>query len=358
MNIRIRLSKDLRQAVGERLQRAYRGGHVRLVRRIHAVLFIIDGKAVDEVAATLNLGAQTVRDYVNAFLYLGVASLYYQKPAGRPAKLTKTQRKELAALITAGPEAAGYTTGCWSAVLIQDLLLRFFGVAYHPHYICELLDQLGFSFQKARFASDHLNEAARAEWEQQTWPAIVRLAQEKGALILFGDEASFAQWGSLSYTWALKGAQPLVKTCGKRKAYKVFGLIDYGTGRLFWQGQTDRFNAGSYALFLTKVLAQTQQHIILIQDGARYHTSQAMQDFFATHAERLTKFQLPSYSPDFNPIEFLWKKVKKQATHLKYFPTFDDLTTSVDQALHQFANLPSEILSLMGRYCETLGAEA
>ena len=50
-------------------------------------------------------------------------------------------------------------------------------------------------------------------------------------------------------------------------------------------------------------------------------TSQTMQNFFATHTERLTKFQLPAYSPNSNPIEFLWKKVKKPATHLKCFPT-------------------------------------
>lgn len=131
MNIRIRLRRDLRQAVVERLQQAYHSGQVRLVRRIHALLFIIEGKPVDEVAAMLDLGEQTVRDYVNAFLWRGVASLSYQKPAGRPSKLTKTQRKELAALIKAGSEAAGYTTGCWSAVLIQDLLLRTFGVEYH-----------------------------------------------------------------------------------------------------------------------------------------------------------------------------------------------------------------------------------
>ena len=95
--------------------------------------------------------------------------------------------------------------------------------------------------------------------------------------------------GLLSYTWVPKGEQPLVKTCGKRKAYKVFGLIDYGTGRLFWQGQTDRFNAGSYATFLTKVLAETQQHIILIQDGARYHTSKHAR--VLCYACRVLKFQ-------------------------------------------------------------------
>jgi transposase len=136
---------------------------VRLIRRIHAVLLRIDGKAVEEVAALLGLGGQTVRDYVHAFLCRGVASLRYRKAPGRPSKLSKTQRKELAELIKAGPEAAGYSTGRWTTVLIQALILRQFGVEYHPHYISELLDQLGFSFQKARFASDRLNEAARAE---------------------------------------------------------------------------------------------------------------------------------------------------------------------------------------------------
>ena len=131
----------------------------------------------------------------------------------------------------------------------------------------------------------------------------LRQAQQQGALILFGDEASFAQWGSLSYTWALTGHQPTVKTCGKRKGYQVWGLIDYCSGRLFWKGQTERCNAESYQTFLSEVLAQTSQPIIVIQDGARYHTSQAMREFFAAHTDRLTVYQLPAYSPDFNPIE-------------------------------------------------------
>ena len=220
-----------------------------------------------------------------------------------------------------------------------------------------VLDELGFSFQKARFVSDHLDEAARQHWLTETWPAIRRVAQEKQALILFGDEASFAQWGSLSYTWT-KGQQPTVKTSGKRKGYKVFGLIDFFSGRLFWKGQTDRFNAASYMAFLEEVLTQTERHFLLIQDGARYHTSKATQEFFAAHADRLTKYQLPSYSPDFNPIEYLWRNVKKDATHLKYFADFAELKQKVDKTLQQLATLPEEILGLMGRYCESLGTAA
>lgn len=358
MRIRIRLTNGLRQTLVEQLQRAYASGQLRLVKRIHALLYIVDGWSIAEVAAVLHLGEQTVRDYVYAFVGKGVASLIYRRPPGRPRRLTQTQRKELADLIDAGPEAAGYTSACWTTPMIQDLILNRFGVEYHPHYIAELLDQLGFSFQKGRFVSDHLDEAARLTWQQQTWPAILRQAKQKQALILFGDEASFAQWGSLNYTWARKGHQPTVKTSGRRKGYKVFGLIDYFSGRLFWKGQTERFTAQSYSVFLNEVLAQTEQHIFLIQDGAKYHTCQAMREFFAAHADRLTLCQLPSYSPDFNPIEYLWKKVKKLATHLKYFATFEDLVAKVDESLGQLAGLPAEILALMGHYCDTLGAES
>ncbi len=44
MEFRIQVSKGVRQGVIERLQQAYAGGQVRLIRRIHAVMLRIDGK--------------------------------------------------------------------------------------------------------------------------------------------------------------------------------------------------------------------------------------------------------------------------------------------------------------------------
>jgi len=359
MHIRISLRKGELAALLERLQQAYARGELRLIKRIHALLYIIDGKAVTDVAAWLKLSDQTIYNYITAFVLKRLDSLVYQRPPGRSRKLTKTQRKILAKLIERGPEKAGYDCGCWDTVLIQDLIYTRFGVEYTPHYIAELLKNMGFSYQKARFISEHLDDVAQAqeEWMTKTWPELLTLAKKKGAMILFGDEASFAQWGSLSYTWAPKGQQPTIRTSGKRKAYKIFGLIDYFSGTFFYKAHTGRFNFESYKTFLTEVLVKTKQHLIIIQDGARYHTSQAMQQFFAQHADRLTVQQLPAYSPQFNPIEYLWRNIKKQATHLRYFPTFEDLVKKVDAKLRYFANTPKKITNLMGKYCKSLGTD-
>ena len=92
------------------------------------MLYVVDGHSVAEGCELLPLGEQTVRDDLHTFILNGIDSLNYRRPPGRPARLTKTQRKELAELITAGPEAAAYTSGGWTTVMVQDLSLRRFGI--------------------------------------------------------------------------------------------------------------------------------------------------------------------------------------------------------------------------------------
>jgi transposase len=358
MELRIRCCRATVKRLTATWQRALRRGDRRVVQRATALLLLAEQVPVERVAARLGAGVSTVYGWLRAFLAEGVASLVYRTAPGRPAKLTKPQKQRLCALVAAGPEAAGYPTGCWNSAVIQDLIQREFGVLYNVHYVAALLKNLGFSYQKARFVSDHLDEERRRHWRTVVWPAIVQEARRRGALLLFGDAASFAQWGSLGYTWAPRGQQPLVPTTGKRTGYKVFGLLDYFSGRLFWHGHTGRFTAASYCAFLAAVLAATDQPIVLVQDGARYHTAKDTQAFFAAHADRLTVYQLPAYSPDDNPIEHLWRTIKRRNTHNRYFPTFATLTEAVETALTHFQGHPAEVKRLMGTYLDQMAALA
>lgn len=56
-----------------------------------------------------------------------------------------------------------------------------------------------------------LTEEACQRWMKEEWPKILSQARQMGAPLFFGDEAGFALWGSLSYTWAPRGQQPQVK---------------------------------------------------------------------------------------------------------------------------------------------------
>jgi transposase len=353
VSMRIQLSNTTVKALHTRLQDAYRRDDLRLVRRISVLLDLLTQQAsVSVLCERWGLSPACLYNWQKAFLLRGMDSLVYHSSGGRPEKLTPKQKKRLVELIEAGPLVVGFETACWNAVLLRVLIWREFGVLYNRHYVCTLLHNLGFSFQKARFVSDHLDAATRLAWLQDKWPAIVRAAKRCKGLILFEDEASFAQWGSLSYTWARCGCQPEVPTSGKRKGYKVFGAIEYFSGRLFYQGIEGRFNSENYQAFLEMIMAQTKARLFLIHDGARYHTSTSTQQFFRAHKTRLSEHPLPSYSPDYNPIEYLWKKTKQRATHNKYFKEFAALTVSVEKALAYFATHADEVLCLFGRYCE------
>jgi transposase len=355
VEFKVRLSGATSKALEQVLRQGYRAGDVRVIRRVQALLEVGAGRPVALVAERLGLDATTVYGWLHAFMVDGLATLRYGRAPGRPSKLTPSQKRRLCELVEAGPLAAGYPSGCWSTLFLQDLIRREFGQLYNHHYLATFLGNLGFSYQKARFVSDHLDPERRRVWREETWPAIRAEAQRHDALLLFGDEAGFAQWGSLAYTWARRGRQPTVPTCGKRKALKVFGLIDYFTGRFFRQQQTARFTADTYQAFLQGVLDQTDRPIIVLQDGAKYHTAAAIQPFFTAHRARLTVYQLPGYSPDYNPIEHLWKNLKKRSTHLRYFSTFEELTAAVEEGLAFYDQHPEAVKAAVGHTLEHLG---
>lgn len=350
MRPRISASKAIVKDLERKMNSAKEFGNIALFRRAQALFGVLADVGYEDIATTIGVSEESIRLWVRDFLVNGVSSLTSKKPSGRPPKLTKNEKRALKKAIKDGPEASGYMSGGWNSAMVQDFIHKTFNVFYSVAYIAELLKNLGLSYQKAAFASAHHDPKKRKEWLEKKWPQLLKLSKKRDAYLLFGDEASFPQWGSLSYTWAPVGHQPVVKTSGSRRGYKVFGLIDYWSGKFFYNAITDKFTSQSYADFLRSVLKQTRKHLIIIQDGARYHTSEDMCVFFHENRERLTIAQMPSYSPDYNPIEILWKKIKGKGVHLKYFPTFESLMTRVDELLAEFSVSPKDVLKVFGFY--------
>lgn len=320
-------------------------------------LILATGASIKDAAMAVSRSEECVRLWLQDFLVKGCQSIKVRYPKGRQAKLSKTQRLELASMLEKSPTELGFACGCWNSGMISILIESYFGVVYSVKYIPELMKRLGFSWQKGSFESALADAKVRAEWLSKTWPAILKLASSRRSYLLFGDETSFAMWGSLSYTWAPKGKQPKIKTLGKRKCYKMFGMIDYFSGKLFYNGVVGQLNAESYLNFLGHLKSMTRKHLIIIQDGASYHKDANVKDFFESE-DRFTVFQLPTYSPDFNPIEKLWKKVKTMASHMIYFEDFDQLVIRVEATMQYFSERADEVMKVFGKFKKLEAASA
>ena len=250
MCIRIQRSRATVKDRHSRLQHAYQRDDGRLVRRTTVLIdLLVHHVPVEILSARWGLSPSGSYRWRQDCLLYGGESLVYHHGGGRQPKLPPKHRKRLVELIEAGPLVVGCETACWTSVLIRVLSWRALGVLYNRHYVCTVLHNRGLSLQKGRLVSGHLDAATRLAWLAEKWPAIVRAAKRRQGLFLFEDEASFAQWGSLSYTWARRGRQPEGPTRGTRKGDTVFGAIASGAGRLVSQGMEGRVNAASAPAF-------------------------------------------------------------------------------------------------------------
>jgi transposase len=166
--LRFTMSSSDRKEVEHQLKTAQHLGNLRQVKYLLTILAVMDGQSFAQVAVVLRVQEKTVIKWVGVFCCYGLQGAPHQKPTGRPPKLTPTQQAALATLIDEGPIKAGFSGACWRSPMIQQLIYDRFGVFYNVFYIAQLLKNLGFSFQKAAFVSDHLDEAKRQAWRTAT----------------------------------------------------------------------------------------------------------------------------------------------------------------------------------------------
>ena len=128
---RVTVSRRRRQELEHQLHTAQQLGKLHAVKCLLAILALTDGQSCDAVAWTLRVTPKTVHQWVRRWLLDGLKGLQWNKPPGRPPKLTKTPQHELAQLIDEGPVKAGFTSAGWRSPMIQQLIDERFGVFYN-----------------------------------------------------------------------------------------------------------------------------------------------------------------------------------------------------------------------------------
>jgi transposase len=133
---------------------------------------------------------------------------------------------------------------------------------------------------------------------------------------------------------------------------KVLGLVDVYRAR-FRHGTDTVFNAETYLRFLEEKVARHYKRAgaILVQDNASYHKDADVWAWFKSNRHWLEVFQLPPYSPEFNPVERIWQHTRKHGTHNRYFVSEDEILGTLARVFGEIEACPASIRGYLRPYC-------
>jgi transposase len=88
------------------------------------------------------------------------------------------------------------------------------------------------------------------------------------------------------------------------------------------------------------------KEVVILIDNAPWHRGKPIDEALAENPHLKFK-RLPSYSPQLNPIERLWKKLRRRATHNRLFDSLADLKQSIRASLRYFQTVRDKVESML-----------
>jgi putative transposase len=148
--------------------------------------------------------------------------------------------------------------------------------------------------------------------------------------------------------WTPSGEQIRIESAGNDRKYQVFGSVDYRTGNIIFS-QEERKRTAEYIAHIEQILSRyPDRPVILITDNYQIHKTKAVKELEHRHFGRLLQVYLPTYSPHLNPIEMLWRHIRRLVTHNYRFDTLAAVMQAVGLALEALSRQTEQVLSIIG----------
>jgi transposase len=155
--------------------------------------------------------------------------------------------------------------------------------------------------------------------------------------------------------WVWSAARLHVRGASGRQRYNVLGAVNPLTQELIRVCNQTYINSHTVCELLHKIAALgLLTPITLVLDNAAYQRCQLVRD--VARQLNIELLFLPSYSPNLNLIERLWKFVKKQALHSRHHTNYADFQAAIDSCLDELSTTHKPaIASLLTLKFQTFG---
>jgi transposase len=327
----------------DRLKQLHKTADKKQRDKIKAILMLNNDYGYGEIAEVLLIDYTTVWRWHETYIKTGIDGLLQDFYAGGVSKLNDEQLSKLVEHL----ECTMYLT----AKEICAYVRKTFKVKYTPKGMTSLLHQLNFTYKKPK----HIPGKADIVVQKAFIREYRRIKKNKAAedRIYFLDGVHPMHNSQPAYGWIKKGQDMVIKANTGRQRINFNGAYNLEDHTVIIQ-ETEMINAQSTVkLFGEIIQKQKQGKIYLVLDNARYYRNELVCEFVEQHP-RIKLLFLPSYSPNLNIIERLWKFFKKKVTYNKYYEKFAifrkyclDFFKKIEKYRHELETLMTDNFQLI-----------
>lgn len=280
----------------------------------------------------------------------GTAGLIRKPVSGRPRSISDFCCEDLTRIVLEPASKYGHETDLWTCARLQQTIHDELRIATSRWTVWRRLQNAGMTYKKPEKAYLDATEDVRKAWMTDKLPLILESVRKHKAILYFLDEAHVALTSNLGRTWGPQGVTSRIEVTGKRGGFSAMSAISR-QGFLLFQLRKCRITAIEVIEFLKEMLLHHKnRHLVVVMDNAPVHKAAKLNEYLSK-CKRLHVFNLPAYSPDWNPDEKVWNHLKSYELKAHREKTTDDLLRLTYDKLLKLSGDPSKVRGIFRRCC-------
>ena len=293
--------------------------------KITTILLLDQGYSVDTIEQILGIDHTTAYRYAQTYRTETISGLLGDAYSGWWGRLDSQQLSQLQTELK-----RGFYTG---SAAIADWIQTQFGISYHPQSLVKLMHRLGFSYKKTTLVAPKADSAKQEAFVAELHQQMSQLPADE--VVYFADAVHPQHNTRPAYGWIEVGQQRPISCNSSRYRVNINAVVNVQNPVEVIARQDKTIDSVSTIALLTAVLAANggKRQIHVYCDSARYYVSQQVSDWIADKPIKL--HFLPTYSPNLNPIERLWKFMRAKVIDSIYYPTLAEFRERIMAFLGQ-----------------------